>query len=136
MLSKGRTATVGLPSSGAEESVGSLAGADLEAFRERLITGRNGVVGVFGDLDLDRTEDLVRSAFEGMPEGTRPFAGGAGIALPESYGQTAEATHEKEQAILLIGGDKGSDKRFYERMTPIADALYEEHLASLREDGP
>ena len=27
-------------------------------------------------------------------------------------------------AILLIGGDKTGDKRFYENMIPIADRLY------------
>lgn len=34
-------------------------------------------------------------------------------------------------AILLIGGDKRGDSRFYERMIPIADRLYEEHLDAI-----
>lgn len=34
-------------------------------------------------------------------------------------------------AILLIGGDKTGDKRFYERMVPIADELYDVHLLEL-----
>jgi len=38
-------------------------------------------------------------------------------------------------AILLIGGDKTGDKRFYERMIAIADRLYDEHLAQLRKEG-
>lgn len=38
-------------------------------------------------------------------------------------------------AILLIGGLKTTEKRFYDRMIPLADALYDEHLASLEEDG-
>jgi hypothetical protein len=33
-------------------------------------------------------------------------------------------------AILLIGGDKSGDTRFYERMIPLADTLYDEHLAA------
>jgi hypothetical protein len=37
-------------------------------------------------------------------------------------------------AILLIGGDKTGDKRFYERMIPIADRLYDEHLAELKKE--
>ncbi len=37
-------------------------------------------------------------------------------------------------AILLIGGDKTGDKRFYERMIPIADALYDQHLAELEKE--
>ncbi len=31
-------------------------------------------------------------------------------------------------AILLIGGDKRGDKRFYQRLIPIADELYEKYL--------
>ena len=38
-------------------------------------------------------------------------------------------------AILLIGGDKTGDDRFYEQMIPLADCLYDEHLASLRKEG-
>jgi hypothetical protein len=38
-------------------------------------------------------------------------------------------------AILLIGGDKTGDDRFYERMIPLADRLYDEHLTQLRKEG-
>jgi len=38
-------------------------------------------------------------------------------------------------AILLIGGDKTGDERFYERMIPIADRLYDEYLQELQEEG-
>jgi len=34
----------------------------------------------------------------------------------------------------LIGGDKTGDKRFYDRMIPLADDLYDEHLAELDEE--
>jgi len=36
------------------------------------------------------------------------------------------------EGILLMGGAKVGDKRFYERHVPIADALFDEHLSSLR----
>ena len=36
------------------------------------------------------------------------------------------------KAILLKGGDKRGDKRFYERIIPLADALFDEHLAKRR----
>ena len=35
-------------------------------------------------------------------------------------------------AILLIGGDKRGDKRFYQKMIPIADSLYDRYLEKLR----
>jgi len=38
----------------------------------------------------------------------------------------------ERKAILLIGGDKRGDKRFYEKMIPIADDLYDDHMKSRR----
>lgn len=35
-------------------------------------------------------------------------------------------------AVLLIGGDKTGDDRFYEKMIPLADDLYDEHLTELQ----
>jgi len=35
------------------------------------------------------------------------------------------------RAVLLIGGDKTGDKRFYDRMIPLADAIFDAHLAAL-----
>lgn len=40
----------------------------------------------------------------------------------------------RRAAILLIGGDKTGDKRFYERMIPLADRLYDDHLAALEKE--
>jgi len=37
----------------------------------------------------------------------------------------------RRSAILLIGGRKAGVKRFYEQFVPIADRLYDEHLAEL-----
>ena len=39
-------------------------------------------------------------------------------------------------AILLIGGDKaGKTKRFYKKMIPVADRIYDRHLRELAEQG-
>lgn len=38
-------------------------------------------------------------------------------------------------AILLIGGAKGGDGRWYEVNVPIADRLYDIHLKELRKEG-
>jgi hypothetical protein len=35
-------------------------------------------------------------------------------------------------ALLLIGGDKTGDDRWYERFIPLADDLYQEHLERLQ----
>ena len=41
----------------------------------------------------------------------------------------------RRSAILLIGGDKTGDNRFYERYIPIADRLYDDYLDELRNEG-
>lgn len=38
-------------------------------------------------------------------------------------------------AILLIGGDKTGDGRWYEVHVPIADRLYDTHLQTLQQEG-
>ena len=38
-------------------------------------------------------------------------------------------------AILLLGGDKTGDDRWYDRNVPIADRLYDEHLDTLQKEG-
>ncbi|MBI5639810.1 MAG: type II toxin-antitoxin system RelE/ParE family toxin [Nitrospirae bacterium] len=38
----------------------------------------------------------------------------------------------ERKAILLIGGDKRSDKQFYQRMIPIADSLFDNYLEKWR----
>ena len=37
-------------------------------------------------------------------------------------------------AILLIGGCKADDDRFYERYIPVADDLYDQHVAILKKE--
>jgi hypothetical protein len=37
-------------------------------------------------------------------------------------------------ALLLIGGDKRGDKRFYQRMIPIADEIYDRYLKEKRRE--
>jgi hypothetical protein len=41
----------------------------------------------------------------------------------------------RRSAILLIGGDKTGDNRFYEQMVPIADALYDVYIVEIRKEG-
>ena len=41
----------------------------------------------------------------------------------------------RRAAILLLGGDKTGNDRWYDESIPRADALYDEHLAQLRLEG-
>ncbi|MFO0790695.1 MAG: type II toxin-antitoxin system RelE/ParE family toxin [Pirellulales bacterium] len=49
--------------------------------------------------------------------------------------RTFFAFDPRRSAILLIGGDKTGDNRFYERMVPIADSLYDEYLNEIAKEG-
>lgn len=41
----------------------------------------------------------------------------------------------RRYAILLIGGDKTGDNRWYEVHVPLADRLYDTHIAFLKKEG-
>ena len=41
----------------------------------------------------------------------------------------------KRDVILLIGGEKTGDKRFYQRMIPLADRLYDLYLLEIQREG-
>jgi len=49
--------------------------------------------------------------------------------------RTLYAFNPLRTAILLIGGDKTGDDRWYDTFVPVADRLYEEHLNELRKEG-
>jgi len=40
----------------------------------------------------------------------------------------------RRRAILLVGGDKTGNDRWYEEFVPVADRLFDEHLASLKRE--
>ncbi len=40
----------------------------------------------------------------------------------------------RRSALLLLGGDKTGDDRWYERMVPKADTIYERHLKEIRKN--
>jgi len=41
----------------------------------------------------------------------------------------------RRAAILLIGGDKTGDDRWYEVNVPLADEIYDRHIAALKKEG-
>jgi hypothetical protein len=40
----------------------------------------------------------------------------------------------RRAAILLLGGDKTGDDRWYEKHVPLADYLYDKYLAEIEEE--
>ena len=49
--------------------------------------------------------------------------------------RTFFAFDPRRSAILLVGGDKTGDNRFYETMIPLADSLYDAYLNELGKEG-
>lgn len=49
--------------------------------------------------------------------------------------RTLYAFNPLRSAILLLGGDKTGDDRWYEKCVPAPDRLFERHLAELRKEG-
>jgi len=49
--------------------------------------------------------------------------------------RTLYAFDPRRVAILLLGGDKTGNDRWYEQFVPIADRLFQEHLEGLRKEG-
>jgi hypothetical protein len=41
----------------------------------------------------------------------------------------------RRSAILLIGGDKTGNDRWYDEFVPAADAIYDEHMTQLKREG-
>lgn len=41
----------------------------------------------------------------------------------------------RRTAILLIGGNKIGNDRWYEKFVPIADSLYKQHIITLKKEG-
>lgn len=41
----------------------------------------------------------------------------------------------RRTAILLLGGNKVGDNRWYEKNIPVADNLYKQHLETLKKEG-
>jgi hypothetical protein len=44
------------------------------------------------------------------------------------------AFNPRRSAILLIGGDKQGNKKWYEEFVPIADQLFDKHLEEIRKE--
>ena len=49
--------------------------------------------------------------------------------------RTLYAFDPRRMAILLIGGDKTGNPRWYDAHVPIADRLYDEHIRILEQEG-
>ncbi len=103
----------------------------------------------WGELDADEQESVfatVKLLEMNGPHLRFPHSSGIGQSI-HSHMRELRTQHQgapyrvlyafdpRRAAILLIGGDKTGDNRWYDRMVPRADRLYGEHLDQLRAEG-
>ena len=93
--------------------------------------------------DVDAYVTLLMSPGPNLPH---PFSSGIGASRhshmrelrAQSDGDPIRvfyAFDPRRTAILLIGGEKRGNKRFYKEFIPIADRLYDEYLEELQREG-
>ena len=70
----------------------------------------------------------IRSSRHGVMRELRAQSGGRPMRVFYAF-------DPRRTSILLIGGDRTGNDRFYEEYVPVADALYDEHLEELRKEG-
>lgn len=80
----------------------------------------------WGKLSEDEQVVIAASRHSNMKE----LRGKAG----ESVLRVLYAFDPRRTGILLIGGDKSGNDRWYEEFVPIADHLFDEHLRSLKKE--
>ena len=87
---------------GSEASVNSLKISDSRSLLRDHVTGKNGTVAVFGDVDTRALKKQIEATLGKLPAGQRHFADQR--ALPH-HGKpgTWDLKMEKEQAVLVIG---------------------------------
>ena len=70
----------------------------------------------------------IRSSRHGVMRELRIQSGGRPLRVFYAF-------DPRRTSILLIGGDKTGNDRFYEEYVPVADDLYDQHLEELRKEG-
>jgi zinc protease len=91
----------GLRNLGTPESVAGISRADLEAFRDCYIAGRNGVLSVFGNVKADAIRRLVENALAALPAGQPAFES-VPEAVPPLQELRVEEFRNKSQAVLMV----------------------------------
>jgi hypothetical protein len=102
--------------------------ASLETHEQDAVAQHVGLLEVQGvSLGFPYSSNVVTSRHDHMRElriqyGGRPY-------------RVLYAFDPRRIGILLIGGEKTGDDRWYEKMVPQADKLYDDHLETLRREG-
>ncbi|MBT2374472.1 type II toxin-antitoxin system RelE/ParE family toxin [Pseudomonas fluorescens] len=101
---------------------------DLDAKEQSSVSASVDLLGLLGpDLRFPHTSDIRGSRHGGLRELRVQHSG-------RPY-RVLYAFDPRRCALLLIGGDKTGQDRWYQEHVPIAEKLYDEHLEILRKEG-
>ncbi len=107
----------------------------FDAWWQHLTEGQQDAVAARVDLLLEHGPRLpfpyssdIRRSRHGVMRELRVQSAGSPLRVLYAF-------DPRRMAILLIGGDKTGNDRFYEEYVPVADRLYDEHLTELRQEG-
>jgi len=92
----------GLRGSGSPETVAALNRDQLLAFHRQFVTGRNGVIAVFGAVNAQEVKALVEQTLGALPSG-QPALENPPQPAPLAGSQSVEEHKPKEQAIVMVG---------------------------------
>lgn len=87
---------------GTVESVQKLTTDDCRDLLTQHVTGANGVISVFGDVDIGQIHKWAARAFAGLPKGSRRALRAREFDARSAPGQW-EQRMDKEQAVIVIG---------------------------------
>ena len=126
-----------LRSSGSLESVGRLDRTQLEAFRQRHVVAKNGLLAVFGNVDADEVRAQVERLFAEMPAGEMALENPPQPDAP-AESRFLEHFEEKEQAVLMVGyagtSLDGSDRHALELIDEASSDLGSRFFIRIREE--
>ena len=91
-----------LRGNGSPETVSKLTSADLKAFRDRLLKGRNGVLSIFGAVNPKEALELAEKDFGSIPPGEEILTTPP-VAAPLASSVETSAERPKQQAVVMRG---------------------------------
>ena len=125
-----------LRSTGTPETVSKLSREDLSALRDRIFSGKNGVLSIFGAVDPKQATELARKDFGGLPEGER-LLGNPPVAAPLREDVSASAERPRQQAVVMRGylgtSVTGSDRPALELIESASSDLGSRFFNRIRE---
>ena len=107
---------------------------EFGAWWNELTESRQDDVAVYVELLAERGTNLGFPFSSGISRSKHPHMRELRVQSRGKPIRVFYAFDPRRSAILLIGGVKAGNDRFYEEFIPIADRLYDEHLRELQQD--